>query len=158
MLLSTPVETVPILVTYDAVSGGIFFHAPPLENSAGSPLREEETETASLQSQQFDTEKNNQHAAELDTGETENAAELDEGEIEVAVHLENAFPGRVAASGVSLRSTASWEGRVEGMESSGPLVQATLARRDVPGVSRKGGVKRKGSANTDDDGVVEVRI
>lgn len=147
LLLSTPVETVPILVTYDAVRGGVFFHTPPLpdrfrrDTPEGGLTAKEERKTSAA-----GTDSN---ATELD------AAELDQSQ-EVAVHLENAFPGRTASSGVSLLSTASWEGRVEGIGSTSPLVQATLTRTDVPGVAA-GGRSEREEAGSGSDGVVEVR-
>lgn len=102
LLLSTPAETVPVLVTYDAVKGGIFFHASPTSVATDGVTEEKVGPTV--------------------------------------MHLNNAFPGREVISGVSIRSTASWEGYVEKMVSSGPLVRATLTQRYVPGVSMNGGV------------------
>lgn len=62
--------------------------------------------------------------------------EEDEGEeADTVVHLEDSFPGKLRAAPVLLRSTATWEGRVDGIESSGPRLRTTLTRRDVPGVS-----------------------
>ncbi|CAN0111707.1 unnamed protein product, partial [Laminaria digitata] len=139
LLLSTPVETVPILVSYDAVSGGIFFHAPPLVNPFASPRNPTEKAAKSYYDaaySDFDGTDNEVNGAADKNGR--GAAELgeeDEPPSEFAVHIDNAFPGRVSIATVSLRSTAPSESRVEGMESSGPLVRATLTRRDVPGVS-----------------------
>lgn len=110
LLLSTPAETVPVLVTYDAVRGGIFFHASPPS---------------------FATD-----------GVASGAGVTEEGDVEggpAVTHLNNAFPGREVVSGVSLRSTASWESHVEDIVSSGPLVRATLTRRNVPRVSTVNG-------------------
>lgn len=152
LLLSTPVETVPILVTYDAVRGGVFFHTPPLPDR----FRRDAPEGGL-------TAKDERKTSAAGTGS--NATELDAAELEqaheVAVHLENAFPGRTASSGVSLLSTASWEGRVEGIGSTSPLVQATLTRRDVPGVAgggrKSGGRSEREETGSGSDGVVEVR-
>lgn len=169
LLLSTPVETVPILVTYSAVSGGIFFHAPPLDPPSASPLPRDRYQpeavkaAAAAAGSRHDTqdgciaaEEGRQQTAEDVQGQGAAAwvdEEEGEKEAEVAVFLENAFPGKLIAAPVSLRSTAPWEGRVEGMESSGPLVRATLTRRVVPGVMAGGGYSPGA-----DSGVVEVRV
>lgn len=80
------------------------------------------------------------------------------------VYLDNAFPGKLTVAPVSLRSTAAWEGRVEGMGSSGPLIRATLTRTDVPGLAeiaergvRSGEVSSFPGAEGDLSRVVQVR-
>lgn len=170
--LSTPVETVPVLVTYSAVCGGIFFHAPavggdssPRYESASSssppPLPRvphgdppDGTTGASrgtlVNKRILDDEGQQQQQQIFDAargrkGQSAAAAQTEEDGGEVSVRLDDAFPGKKRVSPVSLRSTATWDGRVEGMESSGPLIKATLARRDVPGVSVGGGGQGTGA-------------
>lgn len=168
LLLSTPVETVPILVTYSAVSGGIFFHAPPLDTPSASPRSREQyngqpetTGTTATSGRTPDSPAEEEEDEEEDEAGDKAAAQLEE---EVAVaYLENAFPGKLAVAPVSLRSTATWEGRVEGMESSGSLVRATLTRTDVPGLAaaseteRAAGGGEYSAGATADAGVVQVR-
>lgn len=154
LLLSTPVETIPILVTFSAVSGGIFFYAPPLDPSpSASSLprghsRAETAAAAGVASSSHDAEggtavdgRRRHPVEESQEGAAAAAAQVEEEEAEeeAAVFLDDAFPGKLSAAPVSLRSTATWEGRVQGMESSGPLVRATLTRTDVPGVMTGGG-------------------
>lgn len=185
LLLSTPVETVPILVTYSAVSGGIVFHAPPLATPSASPpsvgeqhkhsggqpetgTPEAVSERRTLDSSPAATvDEYGQNAK--DKTATAAAANLEveggEEEEEVAVvYLENSFPGKLTAAPVSLRSTATWEGRVEEIKSSGPLVRATLTRTEVPGLAESG-AERGGQGGGDGDGeetdvpgVVQVRV
>lgn len=166
LLLSTPVETVPILVTYNAVSGGIFFHAPPLASASSRDQHNGHPDTTTTVSPggrslgtPADEDKGVHEAAAAQLGEA--------GEAAAAVtYLDNAFPGKLTVAPVSLRSTATWEGRVEGMESSGPLVRATLTRTDVPGLAetaeRAGGVgggdPAFSGAEAEVSGVVQVRV
>lgn len=173
LLLSTPVETVPILVTYSAVSGGIFFHAPPLATSpaAASPSSREE-HNGGQQPETTAVTPGRRRALETPVpANEEKAADTEEVEAAAAAavtYLDNAFPGKLTVAPVSLRSTATWEGRVEGMESSGPLVRATLTRTDVPGLAgiaeRGGGVGRGGGdpslpgAEAGFSGAVQVRV
>ncbi|CAN0238847.1 unnamed protein product, partial [Ectocarpus fasciculatus] len=177
--LSTPVETVPVVVTYSAVCGGIFFHAPAVVGGSSAPYEPASSSSPPLprvphgdppdgttgasrgtpESERiFDADGQQQQQQQQSLGaargrkgqaaaQSGEAAQLDEGEDGrvVTVRLDDAFPGKVKASPVSLRSTAAWEGRVEGMESSGPLIKATLARRDVPGVLVGGGGEGTGA-------------
>lgn len=196
-------ETIPIVVEYHTVRGGVVFHAP-----SADPLDVESTVTGAVVSKDraivggghdSDDVACNEHNAEAERGEEVEESELisldetrqaqqrpqrrcrvvddiDDNELlpehgalkgepprplpptpregqrnseqqqektYVAVHqrdvpvrlgLDNAFPGRPAVSTVSLRSSAQGSGLVQGMESSGPLLQTVLTRRDMPGV------------------------
>lgn len=156
LVLSTPVETIPILVTYDAVRGGIFFHPPPLHHPSlsGAPQEVVDAEGGDEDTREEDFAAR-LHAAQFAHDDDDHHEEQQK----VTVHLENAFPGRLAVSGVSLRSSASWEARLEGMASNGPFVRATLTRRDVP-ASGSGGGRAEGEggayADAGSNGVVEV--
>lgn len=176
LLLSTPVETVPILVAYSAVSGGIFFHAPPLgatpPAAASPPPREQnndQPETGTGPSAAMASGKVLDSPVDQEAVDSSPAAAKTQREEEVAVaYLENAFPGKLRAAPVSLRSTAASEGRVEGMKSSGPLVRAVLTRTDVPAgplaaaasVSAERGAAAGGGPSpgtTSDSSAVQVR-
>lgn len=218
LLLSTPVEAVPIMVTYTAVRGGVSFHVPPSSSrhaavtpagGAGGYNHHQHGTRDSPKGDSFlfsaNNNKNNvagrnehetaggsfnrarpkaaaaafpptakmgstdrleqirqeislsakvaEAMAAVDASAAQaRAAKAAEEKLEAVIRLENAFPGKPAVSPVSLRSTATWQGRVEGMDSSGALVRATLTRRDLPGVAKEATEEGGGDA-----GIVEVR-
>lgn len=197
-------ETIPVVVTYNTVRGGVVFHAPawaPAEGNsavaaaATAVTRDKETGgggddsyDAACNDHNVETEQGSEEESKLflsdetqqrqnqrpqqrrcrvvsdgemlpvhgaarkeprspmlttREGQRQSEQEQRSQEAHVAVHersvavrlgLDNAFPGRPAVSTVSLRSSAQGGGFVQGMESSGPLVQTVLTRRDLPGV------------------------
>lgn len=165
LLLSTPVEAVPILVTYSVVSGGIFFHGPSVQYTPDN-AQESSAINKSTERERGKSKTQNLHKAagrltdrfRKEAGrdsQSESAPDAMKDAEVAAIHLGKAFPGNVAVSPVSLRSTVSRAGRVESMESDGPLVRTVLTNRDLPGVSTS--PRLEGAENGNVCGVVEVR-
>lgn len=146
LLLSTPVETVPILVTYTAVQGSIMFYAPtqlssPFEDGVSYGAGEVSGDGGGDDDFQHSRESNLEIGGE--SGATaqeqdrrrhpERNTEKDSGEDTVTVRLDKVFPGRQASSPLFLQSSARVAAALEEVESNGPRLRPMLTRWDLPG-------------------------
>ncbi|CAM9190743.1 unnamed protein product, partial [Sphacelaria rigidula] len=160
LLLSTPMETIPVVVTYNTVQGGVIFHVPPRASpdndrvASGGEAKvnvmrsklgsREEAVYCSDDGEDDGHGDDDEYPEELLEGQEPSSKEAMSGEtsdgeqeqqgVGVRLRLENAFPGRSVVATVSLRTNSQRGGTVHGIVSSGPLVRTELMRRDLPGI------------------------
>lgn len=144
LLLSTPVEIVPILVTYSAVQGSIVFYVPAptlftdvygvaSETENSEPISEEVGEFSGTGDSFVYSTRGLDREATRKAGIDGKQSAVGNGDGMATLHLDEVFPGKRTISPVSLRSTARVVASLEEMQSSGHLLHATLTRHDMPG-------------------------